>query len=598
MKDGLQEEFMPVKEWVKRGMRNLGKTEKITLKKKKMNHRSVLLTGVILAVFTAIPFSWVSAEPIGKPVQDVIGQVQKLWTAGQVQTALNFLEQEQQSSIRDERIHKLRGDLLMALRKNAEALAAYDQAITLAPHALVPLWAKWGLLTRMGRTPEALDVLIRLEGRDRNNPLISYRSAKDFRRVNRLDESVKAYQRAVGLAPSQLRWRLSYARALYDVLDYEQAAQVVGEVLQIAPVGSSTHAAAQNFSAVIRGGTTDKGRRSQPFENVKEAAHNNREWALTREKAWALIKSRRYQEAEPVLRKVIDLKPTNHRAYYDLGKTLTKLGRCEEAIQILETGIRLSPSGDVYPDSIFRIGQCLARLGEWAEAKKRFERVRDIESWRNEPIYSMTFPHKDMVESALDEAIRHADSAKQPSSPSLLFKPNDAAEPKSIPPPTHTKPLKAAISTPLLGRDATISRDSGRAWFQHVIPARSIERDDLQTGMHEFIPIDPGDTFHPNDQEIFLVFSSLSPSYDATQLTAEYMLDSGGEAPRESPLGRDSVVLSMNEQSGYFVLTPPEGGWPIGMYRVDLFMGDEVARSTQVDEVWFRVVEDLPLQQR
>ena len=549
-------------------------------------------------VFTVIPFSWVCAESGGKPVQDTIGQVQKLWDAGQVQTALDFLEQEEQVKIKDERIHKLRGDLLMALRKNAEALAAYDQAMTLAPKSLVPLWAKWSLLTRMGRTQEALDVLIILAGSDPRNPLISYRSARDFRRVNRLDESVKAYQRAVALAPHQLRWRLSYARALYDVLDYDHAEHVVDEVLQKAPAGSSTHAAAQNFSAVIRGGTTDKGRRSQPFENVKEAAHNNREWALTREKAWALIKSRRYEEAEPVLRKVIDLKPTNHRAYYDLGKTLMELARCEEAIQILEAGIRLSPSGDVYPDSIFRIGQCMARLGKWTEAKKRFERVRDIESWRSEPIYSMTFPHKDVVDSALEEAIRHADNARQPSSPSRIIKPHDTAAPKSLVPPSHTKPLKAAISTPLLGRDATISRDSGRAWFQHVIPARSIERDDLQTGMHEFIPIDPGDTFHPHDREIFLVFSSLSPSYDATQLTAEYVLDSGGEAPRNNPLGRDSVVLSMNEQSGYFVLVPPDGGWPVGMYRVDLFMGDEVARSTQVDEVWFRVVEDLSPEQR
>ena len=585
-------------DWVKREMRNLGKTENITLKKWKLNHRSVLKLGVILVVFTALPFSRVGAESVRKPVYDVIGQAQELWTAGQVQTALDFLEQEPHASIQDERIYKIRGDLLMISRRNTEALAAYDQAVTLAPHSLGPPWAKWSLLTRLGRTQDALDVLVSLGGRDPHNPLISFRSAKDFRRVNQLDESVNAYQRAVALAPNQLRWRLSYARALYDVLEYEQAENVVDQVLQEAPVGSSTHVAAQNFSAVIRGGTTDKGRRSQPFENVKEAAHNNREWALTREKAWTLIKSRRYKEAEPVLRKVIDLKTTDHRAYYDLGKTLMELARCEEAIQILETGIRLSPSGDVYPDSIFRIGQCMARLGQWSEAKKRFERVRDIESWRSEPIYSMTFPHKDMVDSALEEARRHEGSAKPPTSPSLLIRPHDAEEPISRLPPSNPKPLKEAISTPLRGRDATISRDSGRAWFQHVIPARSIERDDLQTGTHEFIPIDPGDTFHPQDQEIYLVFSSLSPSYDATQLTAEYVLDSGVEKPRDHPLGRDSVVLSMNEQSGYFVLTPPGGGWPVGMYRVDLFMGDEVARSTQVDEVWFRVVEDHSLAPR
>ena len=37
------------------------------------------------------------------------------------------------------------------------------------------------------------------------------------------------------------------------------------------------------------------------------------------------------------------------------------------------------------------------------------------------------------------------------------------------------------------------------------------------------------------------------------------------------------VLLSMSEQSGYFVLEAQEEGLLAGLYRVDLFMGEEAS---------------------
>ena len=444
----------------------------------------------------------------------------------------------------------------------------------------------------MGRAREAIEVLQILSRRNPSNPLIHLRLAHALRRTDRLDESVQAYRRAVALVPDQLRWRLSFARALYDVLDHKEARHVVDSVLQEAKERSSVEAAGRNFSAVLDGATTDKGRRSEPFSNVRGSAYNNREWAIARERAWSLMSSMRFSEAEPVLGEVIRLKPTDHRAHYDLGKTLMELARYEEAIEVFGKGIRLSPSGDVYPDSVFRIGQCLAKLGRWPEARERFERVQAIEDWRKEPTYSLTFPHKEVVQSALKEARHRADLTGQTKTLSIAVQSNHSEDQTEIPAsPSRTQLFEIPASPLLIGRDAAIGRDADRTWFQHVIPAHSVERDDLQAGTHEFIPLDPNDTFHPHDHEIFLVFALVSPSYDSTRLTAEYVRDPVGDATPDQPVGSDTVLLSMNEQSGYFVLTAQEEGWLAGLYRVDLFMGDEVSRSTQVDEVWFRVVE-------
>jgi len=394
------------------------------------------------------------------------------------------------------------------------------------------------------------------------------------------------------LAPGQLRWHLTLARTMYDVLRNNDARAIINHVLSEAAPGSSVHAGAQQLLAIVDGGTTDKGRRSKPFGATREGASRNREWALTRGHAWALMKKGQFQEAEPVLRQVMAIKPDDHRAPYDLGKTLIALSRYPEAIHAMKESIALSPDGDIYPDAIFRIGQCHAHLSQWDEARKHFDRVLAIEHWRREPTYSMTFPHLHRVEAARTEAIEHATRLGQLTDVPLL--PSNPEEPDSsifLDHANQATPQHQLVSSPLSDRDAIIGRDSFRAWFSHIIPAHAVERDDLQTGTHDFLPLNPRDTFHPDDPEITLVFGVLLPSYDAIQLTAEYVLEPGSIGSPQSPIGRDTVELTNSEQSGYFILHAPEEGWPIGIYRVDLFMGDQVSAATHVDEVWFRIVE-------
>jgi hypothetical protein len=57
---------------------------------------------------------------------------------------------------------------------------------------------------------------------------------------------------------------------------------------------------------------------------------------------------------------------------------------------------------------------------------------------------------------------------------------------------TPQKPLDQLAS--LIGRDADFS------WFRFVIPASKVVRDDFPTGAHEFIPLNPGDSFPPHSQ--------------------------------------------------------------------------------------------------
>ena len=83
-----------------------------------------------------------------------------------------------------------------------------------------------------------------------------------------------------------------------------------------------------------------------------------------------------------------------------------------------------------------------------------------------------------------------------------------------------------------------------------------------------------------------------TPPADVKQITTQWV---GEEVVGLSPntiVGTDSVLVDLNDNSGYFLLDQPEGGWPVGTYRIDLFVEDEVSAYTYVADVRFRIQSD------
>jgi len=139
-----------------------------------------------------------------------------------------------------------------------------------------------------------------------------------------------------------------------------------------------------------------------------------------------------------------------------------------------------------------------------------------------------------------------------------------------------------------------MGRDADFSWFRFVIPARKVVRDDFPTGAHEFIPLNPGDTFPTTQPEIYLVFGLVSDSFDAVPLTAQCVLETSDMKEEPHAAAQDHVLTSMNDRSGYFLLTPPKTGWTAGLYRCGLFAGELTSAYTYVDEVRFRIIEPRP----
>ncbi|ODT45202.1 MAG: hypothetical protein ABS70_03710 [Nitrospira sp. SCN 59-13] len=553
---------------------------------------SQLAAGIVLALSLAPHTIATAAEDLS----GLIAVLSQAWQQGRSKDIADRFDEALRVSPNDYRVHKAYGDFLTANRRNQEALAAYRRAAELAPDGIEVHWATWSLLDRMGAQDQAILSLKEIVRLDPRNPLAHLRLARALRNVDRLEESVDSYRRGVEIDPEHNVYRLQYARALFDVLRYDEARREVETVLVRAPRDSPEAAAAQNMIGIVRGDSADKGRRDDYSKHITirgvDMAARGKQWALTRGKAWQLMREERYAEAEPVLREVLTIDPGDHKALYDLGLTLMELSRYDEAMASFREGIRQTKFAEWYPDSLYQIGRCLAKLGRWGEALARFERVLEIQDWQTDTVYGMTFPDVRAVQASIEEARRHvvgsdAYAAMPPNELAVeLVRPRAETEP--MPAMGPSQPLPEAI--PLPTQVAVLGTGDAQGWFRQMVPARGVVQDDLPTGLQEFIPIGPTDTFAPDDPEIIIVFTLTSVPYDEITLTTRWLVERGGTVPPNTLIGTDTALFTLNDKSGYVRLKRPKDGWPIGLYRVDFYVGDQVSAYTHTAEARFRVI--------
>jgi tetratricopeptide (TPR) repeat protein len=563
--------------------------------------RNIKLTLYVIVLVT-LPFSVhvLASQQQTNSKEGVVDRAKAIWYDGAPNRALEILDREIQDDPPDLTILKLRGDIFATSRRNQEALQAYETVLQRTPEALDVRWAKWSVLIRSAQGDQAIAELQRIAQHDSDNPLVHMRLAQELRKLDRLEESLASYQKAVELVPDLPGWRLALARARFDVMDGLGARDEIQDVLKMVPPGSPEGAAARNLMSVVYGATKERGRRFEWVFSPDGTAAERKEWANIRADAWRLFEAGRYEEAEPLLRKVLELKPSDYGAEHDLGVTLLELDRCEEAIPILEKVLEMTTKDEPLADTFFQIGVCKAKLGQWSEALDHFEilydaavdfeeRTKDVwvapgirvlnteilRQWKDKArqhIPQKELQHREEMKKALA-----ADPSKVAMSEEEYYA-KLAKEPMKIEEPMDTHVV-------LMGRDSDFSM------FRFVISALHVMRDDLPTGAHEFIPVEPNDTFTTTQEEILLVYGLVTASFDEVSLKAKCYLETSKIDENQSAVAHDQVVMAMNEQSGYFILSAPEAGWSPGLYRCGLFVGDEVSAYTHADEVRFRIIE-------
>ena len=546
-----------------------------------------------IVVLFCMPFQGSIAQSSGAAPEVLIAEEAKqVWESGVMDRALEILDEGLQEHPQALTLHKLRGDILTASRRPRDAVQAYDRALALEPAALAVRWAKWSTLLRWGQQEQAVAELQRVAQIDPANPLIHLRLAQDLRRLDRLEESLESYKQAVRLAPDLLSWRLAMARARFDVLDTEGADREVHYVLQHMPAGSPLESPAKNLLSVIYG--PERGRRFVRSFAAPGTPEERVEWASIRATAWDLFSTGRFEEAEPFYRRILALNHEDANAAHQYGLILMKVGRCKEAISVFRGMANLDLSDEDYAVTVFRMGQCLVELQRWEDAFVHFQTLYDaaVEFEANnkntELPPGMRVLSKEKLGEWLAKVRPHVPDADRMVS---------TEQPRALATDTSDEELYAKIAAvrlthkPLETRASLMGRDADFSWFRYVIPSSKVLRDDFPTGAHEFVPINPTDTFTTTQPEINLVFALVSDSYDAVPVSASCVLEQTEAAGEQRPAAQDRVVMAMSDQSGYFRMVRPENGWKPGLYRCGLFEGEHTSAYDQVDEVRFRIVD-------
>ena len=244
------------------------------------------------------------------------------------------------------------------------------------------------------------------------------------------------------------------------------------------------------------------------------------------------------------------------------------------------------------------MGSVKAKLGQWSEALDHFEILYeaaiDFEK-RTKNVWvapGTRILNTQVLREWKEKASQHIPQAelqhRAEMKEALAADPNTAEMSEEE---FYAKLAKEPMKTQdwLDSRVALMGRDSDFSMFRYVISAPQVMRDDLPTGAHEFIPVHPTDTCSPNQQDIFLVVGLVTASFDEVVLTTKCFPERSMMVQGKKAVAHDQVVMAMNEQSGYFILSAPEGGWTPGLYRCGLFVGEEVSAYTHADEVRFRI---------
>jgi tetratricopeptide (TPR) repeat protein len=546
------------------------------------------------------PFAF-AEDPSLHPEGQIAERAKGAWESGALHPALDILDQGIQDHPHAVILQKLRGDILATFRDPGEAVQAYETVLAKMPSALDVRWAKWSVLVRWGHRDEAITELRRMALVDAQNPLIHLRLALELRKLDRLEQSLDSYKKAVELVPDLLGWRLALARARFDVLDYQGAEDDVQYVLHKVPIGSPLELPAKNLLSQINGTSIDRGRRFDPVLTKEMTGAQRKEWASIRAEAWRLFSTGHYQEAEPIYQRMLALNSNDPLANYQLGLTLMQLGRCKEALTVFGKMSNLDPNDEDYADTVFRMGQCLVELEQWEDAFAHFQTLYDAAIEFEEHNKNVQLPPDSRV---LDKRkiVRWLENVR-PHVTELTQLATDGAKDRAHsqdPSPTIISPEEELYARaaerfqpqkPLDQQASLMGRDADFSWFQFVIPASRVMRDDFPTGAHEFILLNPGDSFPTTQQEIYLVFRLVSASFDGVPLTGRCALETSEIPGEEQSIAQDRVMTTMNDQSGYFMLTPPKSGWPPGLYHCGLFTGEQTSADTLVDEVRFRIIQ-------
>lgn len=108
---------------------------------------------------------------------------------------------------------------------------------------------------------------------------------------------------------------------------------------------------------------------------------------------------------------------------------------------------------------------------------------------------------------------------------------------------------------------------------------------------HEIVPVSPTDVFRPEAPSVFIVFT-VFPHYQSYQVIGICYPEQVEGLDAKTPVGKDSMYLALEDESGYLKLFPPADRWKPGQYKVEIHIGWEATEISLIGTMRFTVAQD------
>ncbi|MBF2016777.1 MAG: tetratricopeptide repeat protein [Rivularia sp. T60_A2020_040] len=240
-----------------------------------------------------------------------------------------------------------------------------------------------------------------------------YKKANTFYELQRYQDALSSYQKAIEIQPEYAQAWNGKAKVLYELSSYQEALLAYDKAIQIEPDYEDSWSGRgfvlnklQRFQEAIS--SFDK---ALKLESEAPEVWNGKGEALSNlkrydeaiksydkaveiqpeyEQAWyskaaALYNLRRYQDALSTYEKVLELKPNNERAWYNSGNALVNLNRNNDAIKAYSKAVEYKPN--FYQAWLSR-GNILISLRRYPEAIESFKEVLKYQPNNYDALYS------------------------------------------------------------------------------------------------------------------------------------------------------------------------------------------------------------------
>ncbi len=96
-----------------------------------------------------------------------------------------------------------------------------------------------------------------------------------------------------------------------------------------------------------------------------------------------------------------------------------------------------------------------------------------------------------------------------------------------------------------------------------------------------FEPVDPTTTFPTDQAVIHLVVTVANAPSDTKVKTVWTAVDVGDAAPANTKIDEAEVTMAESGNAHFTLSQPSSGTWPVGKYKVDIYLNDKLDRTLE-----------------